>query len=309
MILGICGANITEENIARGNIGYETDCLMEEGKAYYDEVILIEPLKVIHIFDQQFKIPQVIYGTRNISSLNTCIFRGISGAEESISLLARNLYYCGCDILDPPERFSGAPSGKLFDSLKGFRRKILPETYFAFDRGSAMHIIQQASRGSLFPVVLKPGKGTRGENVILAQNKQEAIVCINQFFNSKSQTNTSLIIQKYIEIDEEFRGIVLGGRCMGLVKKIPAAGTIARNAAQGGQFISATDREISIFIEKNASQKGLVGMDVARDKHGKIHYIESNRSPQWKNFEKATGMNIARAVIEYAYRSASEPVN
>ena len=309
MILGICGANITEENIAGGQIGYEIDRLSEEGSAYYDEVILIEPRKVVHIFDPHHHTPQVKYGERDISLLNTCIFRSISGAEESISLLARNLQYCGCDILDPPERFSGAPSGKLFDALKGFRRKIMPETYFAFNQDSAINIIEDIKSKNIFPVVLKPGKGSRGENVVLAKSSVEALDYILRFYHDRNKTSSSVIIQKYIEIEEEFRGIVLGGRCLGLAKKIPSDGRIARNAAQGGKFTGASDREISMFVEENASNKGLVGVDVARDKHGRIHYIESNRSPQWKNFEEATGINIARILIEYAYQLASKQVD
>jgi glutathione synthase/RimK-type ligase-like ATP-grasp enzyme len=114
-----------------------------------------------------------------------------------------------------------------------------------------------------------------------------------------------VIIQKYIEIKEEFRGIVLGGKCLGLVKKIPSDNKIARNAAQGARFISTSDIEISAFIEANANKNGLVGVDVARDTFGKIYYIESNRSPQWKYFEKATGINVTRALIKYAYLRAS----
>lgn len=307
MTLGISGAGINDSNISGRHLGYEVDCMIREAEKFYDEILLIDPTLVIHLFDHHEKHPQVFYKSRDISGIKTCIFRSITGAEEPVSLLARNLHYCGCDILDPPERFTGAPSGKLFDSLKGFSRKILPKTYFAFNLNSACEIISIIHEKKMFPVVIKPGKGKRGENVELVRNYNEGMVHVKNHFNNHNTIIYSLIIQQYIEIEDEFRGIVLGGKCLGLVKKIAAEGKIARNASQGGTFFKTEDETIVRFIEVNASKKGLIGIDVARDITGKLHYIESNRSPQWKSFEAATGVNVARILVEYAAHRMKHP--
>ena len=304
--LGICCANLNSKNIQTNNFSFEINCLLQEYKAYYDELILIDPSKVLHFFNHHEKKPSITYNGTDLTDINTLIIRSISGVEEPISLLARNLAYCGCDILDPIERFSGAPSGKLFDSMKGFARKILPSSYIVFDLKSADEAIHDISEHNMFPVIIKPAKGKRGENVMLAKNNKEAKSCIHDFYN-KADSLPGLIIQQYIRIEEEFRGIVLGGKCLGIVKKIGVEGKIARNAAQGGKFMVACDTEIIEFIEKYASRKGLVGLDVARDVAGNIYYIESNRSPQWKNFEETTGINVAKALIAYAYNRTLHP--
>ena len=305
--LGICGSRINEENLNGKNLGYEIDSILNEAEKIYNEIVLIDPKQIIHLFEPNENHPQIIYQSRDLSDLNTCIFRSITGVEESISLLARNLHYCSCDIIDPIERFTGAPTGKYFDSIKGFSRKIIPTTFFAFNLQSAHKILEIVGDKGLFPVILKPGKGKRGENVNLATSYHEGIILAKDHFDIESGSDSSLIIQKYIEIKDEYRGIVLQGKCLGLVKKIAAPGKVAHNAAQGGTFINVIDKEIEKFIEENASKKGLVGVDVARDVENKIHYIESNRSPQWKSFEEATNLNVAGKLIEFAYQRAKHP--
>ncbi|MFO7657681.1 MAG: hypothetical protein R6W78_11485 [Bacteroidales bacterium] len=296
--IGICGSTISEENIKGKKLGFEIDCLLEESEKYFDKTILIDATQVIHHFDQQESKPHMIYNSDNLNDLNVCIFREISGAEEPIALLAGTLAYCGCDILDPPERFTGAPSGKMFDSLKGFKSKIMPATIFAFNEKSATLALKMAAANKMFPLILKPGRGKRGENVALVHSCDDGIIYISDFYHANPVG--ALVLQKYIEIADEYRGMVLGGRCLGLVKKIAAEGKVARNAMQGGTFLSANDADTEAFIEKHANKKGLVGVDVVRDKNGIFHYIESNRSPQWKFFQAATGINVAGKLLEYA---------
>jgi len=305
--LGICSAGLTEENMASGNTGYEISCLIREATGIYDEVILIDPSKVLHGFEKDEKKPRIEYQSGDISVLNSIIFRSIAGYEGPISLLARNLHYCGCDIIDPLERFSGAPSGKLFDSMKGFVRNILPSSYIVFDYESAVESLNHMQANNMLPLIIKPAKGKRGENVFLAYTADEALEYFKKNYKNGNHLTTGLIIQQFIEISDEYRGIVLGGKCLGIVRKIAAEGKIVRNAAQGGKFVLADDPDIVHFIEKCASKKGLVGLDVARDINGRMYYIESNRSPQWNHFEEVTGINVARALVEFAFQRTFHP--
>ena len=51
---------------------------------------------------------------------------------------------------------------------------------------------------------------------------------------------------------------------------------------------------------KNVKLEGILGVDVARDSEGKLHIIETNRAPLWREFERATKINVAWEIVHYA---------
>jgi RimK family alpha-L-glutamate ligase len=303
--LGICSSAIKREKTKSENLGYEIRGLYHEAQKVYDRVYLIDPMYVSFIYQNNAAQPGIIYNDIMLNNLSTLIVRSTTGCEKPISLLARTLHYCGCDIIDPLKRFSGLIAGKLFEPLKGFARSIMPETYIAFNPETAKRLILKISNDKKLPVVAKPEKGSKGHNVCLINNKEEAFSYIEEHFAGK-YFDSALLFQEYIDVKQEFRVIIIGDKFIGMVKKLDIAGKISRNAAQGGKFIKAFDKEVVIFILKNINTTGIIGVDVVRDRHGRILILESNRSPQWMTFEKATGINVASRIIEFAYQKASD---
>lgn len=306
-ILGITSSQLAEPGVLSDEMGYEIFRLLEEGKKLYHEVILINPAKLYFILDHQWKIPAVMTENADLSRLSTLLIRKTNGYEEPISLLARTLYHNGCDLLDPLERFSGSPAGKLMESLKGHANKVSPDTYIAFNRDDALRIAVRLHSAACFPLIGKPNRGSRGENVALLRTLSEAILYISSFFSDEKYACSALILQAYIEVEKEYRVMILDGKCLGLVEKLAATGQIVRNAAQGGKFIATDDEEVVAFALQHTSRKGMLGADVIRDVAGKFYLLESNRAPQWLFFERATGINVARCVIERAWQRIFHP--
>ncbi len=301
-ILGITSSQLAEPGILSDEMGYEIFRLLEEGKKLYHEVILINPAKLYFLFDSQRRMPVAMTENADLSKLTTLLIRRTSGYEEPLSLLARSLYYNGCDLLDPLERFSGSPAGKLMESLKGHINQISPDTYVVFNREDALRIAVRLNTAGHFPLIGKPNRGSRGENVALLRTLAEAVLYIENFFSHDQYARSALILQAYIETEKEYRVMVLDGQCLGMAEKLAAAGQVARNAAQGGHFIAANDEEVAVFARQNISRKGILGADIIRDAGGKLYLLEANRAPQWHSFERATGINIARCIIERAWQ-------
>ena len=302
--LGISSSRIIEGKTSPDNLGYETQSLFNEAQKVYDKVILIDPMHVSYNYLKGAKIPDVTYNNTQLNNLSTLIVRGTSGCEKPISLLARTLYYCGCDIIDPVKRFNGLSAGKMFSHLKGFAKSNMPETSIVFNETTAKMLVEKINRNNGFPIIAKPEKGSKGEKVCLLKNKNDAYEYINDFFNSKF-SDSGLLFQKYIHVKDEFRAFIIGGKLIGLVKKLDIEGKISRNAAQGGVFIKAKDNEVAGFILKNVNTRGIVGVDAVRDEQGRLFILESNRSPQWRSFEQATNINVAERIIEFAYERIS----
>jgi glutathione synthase/RimK-type ligase-like ATP-grasp enzyme len=303
--LGICSSAINRETKNPENLGYEIHGLYYEAQKVYDRVYLIDPMYVSFIYQNNTSQPGIIYNNIKLNNLSTLIVRSTTGCEKPISLLARTLHYCGCDLIDPLKRFSGLRAGKLFEPLKGFARSIMPETYIAFNPETAKRLVLKISNDKKLPAVAKPEKGSKGHNVCLISNKKEAFSYIEEHFAGK-YNDSALLFQEYIDVKEEFRVIIIGDKFIGMVKKLDIAGKISRNAAQGGKFIKAFDKDVVMFILKNINTTGIIGVDVVRDRNGRILILESNRSPQWMTFEKATGINVASRIIEFAYQRASD---
>jgi glutathione synthase/RimK-type ligase-like ATP-grasp enzyme len=301
-VLGLTSSQLAEPGILSDEMGYEIYRLMEEGRKCYDEVVLINPAKLYFAFDHHRKFPVVMTENVNLSKLSTLIVRKTTGFEEPISLLAKALCHNGCDLLDPIERFSGSPAGKLMASLKGHVHGISPDTFIAFNRNDAFRLVSKLNSDNCFPLIGKPNRGSRGENVSLLRNITEAIVYIRSFFSHEFYSKSALLLQRFIEVEKEFRLMMLDGKFLGMVEKVAKEGQIARNASLGGQFLIAHDLEVIEFTLRNTSRKGILGADVIRDASGKLYLLEANRAPQWQSFEKATGINVASHIIHHAWQ-------
>jgi glutathione synthase/RimK-type ligase-like ATP-grasp enzyme len=150
----------------------------------------------------------------------------------------------------------------------------------------------------MFPVVGKPSSGKQGADVQLIRTLQEAKRYINVFFNKYREISTGLIFQKYIEVEKEFRVLVLDGKSLGVVEKTAVPNTIVRNAHKGSRFLAVSNELVETFALKYASKKGLVGVDVAVTIDNEYFLIESNRAPQWQAFEEATGISVADEIMK-----------
>jgi hypothetical protein len=113
--LGICSSAINKKITNTGNLGYEIQSLLYEAQKVYDKVYLIDPMYVSYSYSNKAKQPDVFYNILRLNNLSTLIVRSTTGCEKPISLLARTLNYCGCDLIDPVKRFSGLRAGKLFE--------------------------------------------------------------------------------------------------------------------------------------------------------------------------------------------------
>src|SRR5262249_40435635 len=89
----------------------------------------------------------------------------------------------------------------------------------------------------------------------------------------------------------------------------------SRNPRQ--QWTNASNGKIRIFqpvyrpdiIEftlQHINHDGILGVDVAVNSEGKLRIIETNRAPSWQVFEQATGIDVAKTVIERAIKHLNQ---
>lgn len=152
------------------------------------------------------------------------------------------------------------------------------------------------------PVIAKGVHGSKGKYVFRLDDPAEELEKINDdlvgFFT----------FQQYLEIEREYRVLVLDGQPLGAISKKPVKGDFRRNFSLGGQVAAATiDANLRETCRRAAKTLGyqFAGVDLAISQ-GQPYLLEVNRSPGFAGFEEATGLNVASAFLDMVAKQAAE---
>lgn len=177
----------------------------------------------------------------------------------------------------------------------------LPVTSFARspkDIESLVNIVGGA------PLVIKLLEGTQGVGVVLAETRKAAESVIAAF----KQLNANILVQEFIKEanGEDIRAFVVGDKVVAAMKRKGPEGEFRSNLHRGGSAmkIKLTPEERSTAI-RSAKKLGLriAGVDMLRSNHGPL-VMEVNSSPGLEGIEKASGKDVASAIIEYVEKNA-----
>ena len=177
----------------------------------------------------------------------------------------------------------------------------IPETLFSINPdniGEQIRILGGA------PVIIKIQEGTQGMGVILAESKKSAKSIIDTFY----KMDTSILLQRYVEEanGEDIRIIVVGNKVVASMKRSCEVGEFRSNVHRGGttEAVEITQQEKSIAL--NATKYlglGVSGVDLMRSKNGPV-LLEVNASPGLQGIEGATGVNVAKHIIQFVEKNA-----
>lgn len=148
--------------------------------------------------------------------------------------------------------------------------------------------------------IAKNKLGSHGESVYKITSKEDLDRVLQK------HKIEDLLIQEFQTSGFDLRVIVLGGRVLGIMKRTPKVGEFLSNYSQGGgieryKVNSDIDiKNIENIATKTATHFKLdyVGVDLMIGNDGEWKVLEVNRACQFKGFEKATGVNVAKEVIQ-----------
>lgn len=172
----------------------------------------------------------------------------------------------------------------------------IPVTSFANSSYETKDIIKLVEG---VPLVVKLLEGTKGVGVVLAETGKAAESVINAFRSLKAD----ILVQQYIKESkgQDIRCFVIGNNVVASMERIAQEGEFRANIHLGAtaRAVEITDEERELAI-KAAKIIGLevAGVDMVRSNSGpKI--LEINSSPGLEGIEGATGIDVARKMIEY----------
>jgi ribosomal protein S6--L-glutamate ligase len=149
------------------------------------------------------------------------------------------------------------------------------------------------------PVILKLLSGTHGKGVMLGRDIDE----IQASLDTVWALNQTLLIQEYVRecAGTDIRVLVIGGRALGAMQRSAKLGSFRANVHQGAAVAEhPMDEQLEWLALRCAEVLGLdiAGVDLVRGKDG-YSVIEVNSAPGFEGFERATGKNVAGAMLRY----------
>jgi len=153
-----------------------------------------------------------------------------------------------------------------------------------------------------WPIIAKHEKGYQGKSV----RKLDSFKELKKFVRRIKEKNVGMFLwQKYLPTKWDLRIIVLDGKAIGAMKRLAVGDEFRSNFSLGGEVeiwnLSNKEKEIA---EKVAKFCGLDygGVDIMKDENNNSFVLEVNRQCQFQGFEKSTGINVAKLIVEMFLR-------
>lgn len=153
-----------------------------------------------------------------------------------------------------------------------------------------------------YPFIQKPNTGSKGVGVHLMRDHTD----LENIQNIKRYVH-----QNFIKNSGDYRIFMLGGKPLGIIKRIARDNGFLNNISQGGSAIHITDPLIVKPLQHIGAviasifDLTLCGVDVIYDEDRKQYtFLEVNTAPQWFGFEQTTDIDVDREIILYCDRIA-----
>lgn len=149
-----------------------------------------------------------------------------------------------------------------------------------------------------FPVIVKMNSGAQGKHVYKCDSPRKIMKAVKAIFNKWHKNyDFSLLAQHFLEIENEYRVILLDGEIILLYEKVSKEKN--RNLSplhnDDGKAVLIDDQEIfqkiNEIISKSPKLKQMpyIGLDIARDFDGNWWILELNTHPGFSYFIRDNG--------------------
>jgi len=150
------------------------------------------------------------------------------------------------------------------------------------------------------PAIVKLQQGTQGIGTMIAETPQS----MNALLETLWAMGQDIILQEYVRESKgrDVRAIVVGGRVVASMRRVAKKGEFRSNLHRGGTggavVLTASYRNMAIRAAKLMGLE-VAGVDMLEGRRGP-RMLEVNSSPGLEGIERATGIDVAGAIIDYA---------
>ena len=180
----------------------------------------------------------------------------------------------------------------------------MPATAFVHSRADVRLAIERVGGA---PVVIKLLEGTQGIGVILAPEVKTAEAIIETLHSTKQ----NVLIQRFIAESrgKDIRALVVGDRVVAAMRRVAVGDEFRSNVHRGG---TVEPVELSPEFEQAAVRSAQImglrvaGVDMLEGNDGPL-VMEVNSSPGLEGIERATGLDVAGAIVDFIANQVAFP--
>lgn len=273
-----------------------TDMIIDEAKQIFKKVDFIPIQDVSISIPQRFKIR---YFEKSLLDYDYCLLRIDSKRASFGYQLAKALGFY--NIKKPYHSRAVLIAHNKFATVFELAKAGLPVPGSAYT--ASKEAAAELVNGSKFPLIIKLVSSFGGKGVLVAEGETAA----KSIVNTLDLLKQDIMLEQYIEnAGEDIRAFVVGDQIAASMKRIAKQGEKRANLKSGGKATAVTltkeEEDISLKAAK-AIKADICAIDILRGEDGpKI--IEANINPGLKGITKATGTNVAKAVVQHCYDEA-----
>jgi len=229
--------------------------------------------------------------------------QGATIGESSLTLI-HHLSRMGVPLVNGYEAVCLSRSQIMTLQILTAKKLPVPDTIFVNSRKGVRQAV--AAIGG-YPVVVKQVSGRQGTGTQLLNNETVA----ESIFTDDFDNRTGILLQRFIPVAgrQDIRVLVVGQKILGAMEMKPKDGDFRANyhLTQESRSIQLTPTLEDMAL-KAARAIGLdiAGVDLIIDAGGNTYVIEMNYSPGFNGFEKATGLDVAGKIIDFAVAKAED---
>ena len=285
--------------MARNPNLYSHKRLIEAAEERGHEIEVIDTMRVyVHIASHR---PEMHYRGEKVEGFDAVIPRIGASVTFFGTAVLRQFEMMGVYPLNESVAISRSRDKLRSHQLMARRGIGLPVTVFAHSTSRADDIVEMIGGA---PVVIKLLEGTQGIGVVLGETPGAAKSMIQAFGGLKA----NILVQEFIKESggSDIRCLVVGEKVVASMIRKGAEGDFRSNLHRGGSAaaVKITPEERSTAV-RAAKIMGLnvCGVDMLRSNHGPV-VMEVNSSPGLEGVEKATGKDVAGAIIGFLEKNA-----
>jgi len=153
-----------------------------------------------------------------------------------------------------------------------------------------------------WPAVVKIMAGSYGMGVYQVTSKSRFQDFIE--FAHGIKTDEAIIVQEYVDTHpgEDLRVFVVGDRVLGAMKRSASDGSFKANITRGGVGenypLTPEIEDLALRVARSLDLQ-IAGVDLLFGQDGFL-VCEANSAPGFEGFERATGIDVAGAIVDYA---------
>ncbi|MCX7423593.1 MAG: RimK family alpha-L-glutamate ligase [Planctomycetia bacterium] len=199
----------------------------------------------------------------------------------------------GVTVLNSPKSVECAVDKYLTTAKLEAAGLPVPETIVCEASDDALAAFEQLGRD----VVVKPIFGSEGRGIMRVSDPDLAL----RTFRTLERLQAALYLQRFVNHPGyDIRVLVLDGKILGGMKRV-SDGDFRTNVSRDGRGEphTVTDTEADWALRASAATGArFAGIDIMYDREGRGFVIEVNAVPGWRAFQRVTGLDVAKLVIE-----------